>query len=290
MSSRRLSVLIALALALVIASPAAALTLKREWRAAMGSGGAHGRIALRAWTIGSGSLELAVTGMRPSTSYRAVVRRGTCSHPGTLIVRLGRASSDAGGAIAATHGISSSKMDRIWAEREHAMHVRLVADGSATCGKLGYTRATRVAIPAYDIDLPVVRGTSSYPYCNVAMYLAALYQPTEPGVTYIYAHARKGMFLTLLNKSKINDGASMIGKRVEVWTSDSVRHTYRIVKVRRHVRSIQSSLSITSERLWLQTSEGPNSSYPKLIVVARREGSTASTYAAAHPKAHPVRC
>jgi hypothetical protein len=289
MSSRRLSVLIALALALVIASPAAALTLKREWRASMGHG-AHGRITLRAWTLGTGSLELAVTGIRASTSYRIVVRRGSCRHPGTRIVKLGRATSDAGGSITTTKGVSAYRMGKIWAQRARTMHIRIVAGSSIQCGRLGFTQATRIAIPKYDINLPVVKGPSGYPYCNVAMYLADLYQPTEPGVTYIYAHARKGMFLPLLNQSKINDGAGMIGRTVYVWTSNSVRHTYRITRVRRHVRSIQSSLSITSERLWLQTSEGPNSSYPKLIVVARREGSTASTYAASHPKAHPVRC
>jgi hypothetical protein len=48
--------------------------------------------------------------------------------------------------------------------------------------------------------------------------------------------------------------------------------------------------SITSERLWLQTSEGPNHTYPKLIVVAERVGSSSVSYAAAHPNAHPKRC
>jgi sortase (surface protein transpeptidase) len=290
MMSRRLSVLIALALALVIASPAAALTLKREWRAGMGSGGSHGRITLRAWTIGNGSLDLALTGMRRSTTYRIVVRRGTCRKPGTRVVKLGRVSSDAGGAITVKRGVSTYRMGKIWAQRERSLNIVVASGSSVQCGNLGFTHATRIAIPAYDIRLPVVKGPSGYPYCNVAMYLAALYQPTEPGITYIYAHARKGMFLPLLNASKINDGAKMIGKTVYLWTSNSVRYTYRIVKVRRHVRSIQSALSATSERLWLQTSEGPNSSYPKLIVVARRVDSTPVSYAAAHPKARPVRC
>ena len=75
-------------------------------------------------------------------------------------------------------------------------------------------------IPRYDIDLAVVKGPNGYPYCNVAMYMRSLYQPTEPGVTFIYAHARTGMFLPLLNASKKNDGAAMIGKMVYVYTSE----------------------------------------------------------------------
>ena len=33
--------------------------------------------------------------------------------------------------------------------------------------------ATRVVVPALNIDLPVIRGTDAYPYCNVAMYLSS---------------------------------------------------------------------------------------------------------------------
>lgn len=287
---RRLFLLIALSLALVVASPAAALTLKREWRAGMGSSGSHGRITLSAWTNDTGTVQLALTGMRSSTTYRLVVRHGSCRNPGTRIVRLGRVTSAADGSITVTRSVGTSKMGRIWAARTRKMNIRIVAGSSKQCGVLHFTHATRIAIPDYGIHLPVVRGPSGYPYCNVAMYLTLLYQPTEPGVTYIYAHARKGMFLPLLNASKINNGAAMIGKTVYVWTSNSMRHTYVITRVRRHVTSIQSSLSITSERLWLQTSEGPNSSYPKLIVVAKRVSSQPSTYASAHPTPHPVRC
>ena len=78
------------------------------------------------------------------------------------------------------------------------------------------------------------------------------------------------MFLPLLNASKKNNGAAMIGKLVYVYTSKSMRYTYKITKVRRHVSDISSSLKITDERLWLQTSEGPNHTYPKLIIVAQR--------------------
>jgi hypothetical protein len=287
--SRRLAVLIALGLALVIASPAAALTLKREWRAAVGTNGANGKATLDAWTSGTGLLDVAVTNMRASTSYRVVIRRGSCANPGTKVVDLSAVKSSSSGTITTKQALGSRRMDRIWSARSSNLIIRFVGP-TLRCGSLAYTHATRIQIPAYDIDLAVVKGPNGYPYCKVAMYLADLYQPTEPGITYIYAHARKGMFLPLLNHSKVNDGKAMIGKTIYVWTTASVRHAYRITKVRRHVRSIQSALSVTSERLWLQTSEGPNGSYPKLIIVAQRVGSEPSTYAAAHPRARPVHC
>ena len=97
-------------------------------------------------------------------------------------------------------------------------------------------------MPAYPSTSPVVRSPNGYPYCNVAMYMRALNQPQEPGVTFIFAHARNGMFLPLLNPSKINNGAAMIGKKVCVWTSNSRLHTYKITQVRRHVKSVQSAV------------------------------------------------
>ena len=81
----------------------------------------------------------------------------------------------------------------------------------------------------------MIKAPTSYPPCGVAMWLRELYQPTEPGVTYIAGHARKGMFLPLLNASKTNDGAAMIGKTIYVYTNNSARHTYTIIQVRRHV-------------------------------------------------------
>src|SRR4051812_16904258 len=81
--------------------------------------------------------------------------------------------------------------------------------------------ATRVQIAALGIDLPVIRQRTAYPACNVAMYLKELRQPGQGGSTYLYAHARVGMFLPILTRSKVNNGARMIGMTVKVWTGDS---------------------------------------------------------------------
>jgi len=122
------------------------------------------------------------------------------------------------------------------------------------------------------------------------MYYAQVSQPREPGVTFIYAHARSGMFLPLLTRWKIDRGASLIGRTVLVWTSDNYVSSYRISRVRVASNAMVGVTSLARERLWLQTSTGPNTSYPKLIVEAIRYKTAKTTYAASHPTARPVSC
>ena len=69
--------------------------------------------------------------------------------------------------------------------------------------------ATRVVIPKLQIDLPVMLQTANYgefPLCDVALYQPLLGQPGQGRATYIYAHARDGMFLPLLIASQDNIG------------------------------------------------------------------------------------
>jgi len=156
--------------------------------------------------------------------------------------------------------------------------------------------ATRIRIAALKIDLPIiVQPDPTYPACNVAMYLqdARLGQPGEGRATYIYAHARTGMFLPLLTASKISDGTRMIGMVVEVWTSDDQRFLYVITAVRRHVafdNAVGPALAVRTEQLWLQTSEGVGTQ-PKLQVLADPLSPQESAPDAdAHPVPRPVNC
>lgn len=150
--------------------------------------------------------------------------------------------------------------------------------------------ATRVLVPALDIDLPVMRQRTSYPPCNVAMYLPQFKQPGRGGPVYLYAHAREGMFLPLLTRSKRNDGASMIGMTVYVFTGDNLRFRYEITRVRRHARDFRPVTAAKGETIWLQTSEGPNASYPKLQVAGRLIGHTKVSHDEAHPRPRPRSC
>jgi len=161
--------------------------------------------------------------------------------------------------------------------------------------------ATRVQVPALGIDLPVVASApnETFPLCNVAEYFVdnaakppkpLLATPGAAQATYLYAHARTGMFLALLDHSKVNNGKDMIGMYVVVYTDDNQRHIYEINQVIRGVLasggSLEKPFAATTDQLWLQTSEGANtnaSNSTKLQVVATPLGVLAADPADAHP-------
>jgi hypothetical protein len=151
--------------------------------------------------------------------------------------------------------------------------------------------ATRIVIPRMDIDLPVVlQSDPHFPWCNVALYIPQLGQPGSGRATYLYSHARTGMFLPLLLASLKNDGRKMLGMTVEVYTSDNWRYLYYVIEVRRHTLSLEPAFNVTTEQVWLQTSEGPIGTIPKLQVVADFLTAEPADPVDAHPKAHPIVC
>ena len=154
--------------------------------------------------------------------------------------------------------------------------------------------ATRVRIAALKIDLPVISGSAGYPACNVAMYLTddRLGQPGQGRATYLYAHARTGMFLSILDASKVSNGKKMIGMVVEVWTNDDQRFLYVVTKVKRHVpydTAVGPAVVADSEQLWLQTSEG-RGTQPKLQLIAEPLSQEAAPHDEANPTPKPVNC
>jgi hypothetical protein len=157
----------------------------------------------------------------------------------------------------------------------------------------GLAIATRIVIPALQIDIPIVTSPQNeqYPLCNAAEYLTlgkVYAYPGAPQAVYIYAHARVKMFWNLLVQSKINNGAAMIGMWAEIYTADNQRHIYEINKVIRHVTAntafADQALAATTDQLWLQTSEGHVNSSTKLQIVATPIGVVAASYADSHPK------
>jgi hypothetical protein len=148
-------------------------------------------------------------------------------------------------------------------------------------------------VPALGIDLPVTAqpgGPATYPACGVAMYIEQLGQPGQGRATYLYAHARERMFLPLLTQSEIDDGAAMLGMLVQVWTSDDRLFVYEIREVRRHATDLDDAVAAKHEQLWLQTSEGPRGTVPKLQVVAELLSTNPADPADAHPVPSPIAC
>jgi hypothetical protein len=153
--------------------------------------------------------------------------------------------------------------------------------------------ATRIVIRRLAIDLPIMLQTDNYgiyPLCDVALYEPFLGQPGQQRATYIYAHARAGMFLPLLTASQTNDGARLLGMTVEIYTSDDWHFVYTITEVHRHTRDLNEALQTKTERLFMQTSEGGYGTIPKLQVVGDFLSAEKTDPVAAHPNAHPRIC
>jgi hypothetical protein len=159
---------------------------------------------------------------------------------------------------------------------------------------------TRIVVKALGIDLPIVSGDLSvagnppdYPLCDVAQYLTTYRFPGRPGTTtWIYGHARPGMFLPLLDASRMGNGAALIGLRADLYSNAARRYTYRIVKVLRHTidRSSAAGVPANGRRLVLQTSEGPHGTVAKLQVIAEFDAVTTVDRAEAMPPAAGRAC
>ena len=148
---------------------------------------------------------------------------------------------------------------------------------------------TRVVIPALRIDLPIVPPPDDpdhFPYCDVAEYIPQLSRPGLPGATYIYAHARTGMFLPLLRTAD----AKLPGMLVQAYTSDDLVFLYEIEEVRRNQTSLDAAFATTAEQLWLQTSEGPRGTIGKTQVIALPISVGPADPGAANPTAKPLVC
>jgi hypothetical protein len=174
---------------------------------------------------------------------------------------------------------------------------------SASPTAAGPAVATRVVVQLAKVDLPVlssdyqVPGNGSYPLCDVAQYLLDdAYKISHPGIpgrtSYLYGHAREGMFLPLLEASQRNNGAELLDAIVQVYTSDNRVHLYEIFRVKRHATdfSLATEVGATEQRLILQTSEGPRGTIPKLQVAARFLNSQPADPEDARPTPKPRAC
>jgi hypothetical protein len=279
-----------------IPASASADTIRRTWTATVtgataGGGTASGSGVLVRYWAGTGSFSARLQGLHPSVTYALSVYQGTCSKP-TLLLRLPNLATDADGNGSASGTITLARMTPIWnASGSGSIALRLRSGADVHCATLTYPVTTRIAMPSMGIDLPVVyQPGNAFPWCNVAMYLPGLSQPGEAGVTFLYAHARTGMFLPLLTASLVNNGARMLGMKVYVYTSDDHLYTYQVTRVLRHQYVLPDIWSLKGQQVWLQTSEGPYGTYNKLMVVAQRISVTTASHEDAHPIAQPIVC
>jgi hypothetical protein len=295
---RPIAIALALLLLGIMAAPVQAAGVpQRVFKASFGTNGSG---SFTYYTDGTGKMTWALKGLKKSATYKAAIYRGKCSNLGTRVRVVGYPATNSSGALSVTKSVSAAKASAVWeANWYKTLSLRIVSGKSVRCGVLRFTHATRVRIPNVDgfmsarIDMAVIRGNAGYPLCDVAMYSGAYSQPREPSdwATFIFAHARKGMFLPLLKEWQQNKGSQLIGKYVYVYTSNNKMHKYRITSLATGLTKQMALItSAGPDKLWLQTSTGPNYTYPKLFVKATWVSTSSVSYAAAHPKPHPYKC
>jgi len=115
----------------------------------------------------------------------------------------------------------------------------------------------RIQIPRLAIDLPIAEGDIERDVVvqqtpeNFAFHLPGTAIPGMGGNAYLYAHARRGMFLAL-------------------WNADGLALKYVVREIHPRVAPEDTSWidPTPTERLTLQTSTGPSRSDPRFVVIA----------------------
>lgn len=137
---------------------------------------------------------------------------------------------------------------------------------AATIGPIpdGY----RIQLPRLGIDLPIAEGDLERDVVvqqtpeNFAFHFPGTAIPGTVGNSYIYAHARRGMFLALWY--------ARVGDRVTIATPAGVELRFVVTEVHPRVSPQDTSWLQPSgdERITLQTSTGPSREDPRFVVIA----------------------
>lgn len=127
----------------------------------------------------------------------------------------------------------------------------------------------RIQIPRLGIDLPMQEGDVERDAVEqrtpegYAFHLPGTAIPGTGANSYIYAHARRGMFLSLWN--------ARVGDDVWIATPDGRALHYVVSEI--HPRVAPGDVSWARpdppDRLTLQTSTGPNAGDPRFVVIAQ---------------------
>lgn len=126
----------------------------------------------------------------------------------------------------------------------------------------------RIKIARFAIDLPIAEGDIERDAVrhetpdNFAFHFPGTAIPGDGGNSYVYAHARRGMFLSLWS--------ARVGDEVVIVTPDGRERRYVVSEVHPRVAPTDVSWTAptTTERLTLQTSTGPNPEDPRFVVIA----------------------
>jgi sortase family protein len=126
----------------------------------------------------------------------------------------------------------------------------------------------RIQMPRLGIDLPIAEGDlvrdsiEQQTPENFAFHFPGTAIPGVVGNSYLYAHARRGMFLALWS--------ARVGDQVTITTPAGAALKFVVTEVHPRVPPADTSWlqPAGDERLTLQTSTGPNPTDPRFVVIA----------------------
>jgi hypothetical protein len=126
----------------------------------------------------------------------------------------------------------------------------------------------RIRMARLGIDLPIAEGdlyrdtVQQQTPENFAFHFPGTAIPGAVGNSYLYAHARRGMFLSLWN--------ARLGDDVTITTPAGIELKFKVTEIPGKVPPGDTSWLKPSsdERLTLQTSTGPNPQDPRFVVIA----------------------
>jgi len=130
----------------------------------------------------------------------------------------------------------------------------------------------RIRVPRLGIDLPIAEGDLARDVQRqrtpegYAFHLPGTGIPGRNGNTFLYAHARSGMFLALW-EARPGDDVFVLGP-----TGEILAYVVRDVLPRVAPTDLSATRPTTIEQLTLQTSTGPNPSDPRFVVLAFPRG------------------
>ena len=148
------------------------------------------------------------------------------------------------------------------------LQARPAADAPATPTAAPIPPGYRIQIPRLRIDLAILEGDIERDTVvqrtpeGFAFHLPGTAVPGAGANTFLYAHARAGMFIALWD--------ARVGDAVWISTPDGRAIRYLVNEIHPRVApdDISWAASSPSERLTLQTSTGPNPDDPRFIVVS----------------------
>jgi hypothetical protein len=138
--------------------------VESAWVASIGSGAANGRVTVRGFDTGGGSIVLALRGMTPATGYAVAIHRGSCPALGTRIVSGGTFRTSATGRLSATKAVTVAQLAaiRLATSGTGRIAVKVGSGSAARCGVLAKSSALTPQVWFAPLPLMPIREWRSY--------------------------------------------------------------------------------------------------------------------------------